>query len=226
MFDTKTLLNDLLGQAKGLVGQGGDLAARKLGVTNSGPDKDALVKGLGAGAIGGALLGLLLGTRSGRSLGGGVLKIGSLAALGTVAYKTYQTWQAKQSGQAAPSGAIAAPDTTVSDPLLLLRAMIAAANSDGTVDAGEKALITAELGKLGLDQDIAALIEAEIRQPLTATALATHVSGPQQAVEVYTLSASIIGGQSSAERAWLDQLAKALNLAPDLAHSIEGQLAA
>lgn len=226
MLDTKTLLNDLLGQAKNYANQGSDAAARKLGVSTSGTDKDALVKGLGAGAIGGALLGLLLGTRSGRSIGGGVLKIGSIAALGTVAYKAYQSWQAKQSGTIAPAAALPAPDTAVTDPVLLLRTMIAAAHSDGIVDAAEKTLITNELAKLGLEADAATMIETEIARPLDAKSLAAHVSSPQQAVEVYTLSASIIGGQNVAERTYLTQLATALNLAPDLAREIETQLAA
>jgi uncharacterized membrane protein YebE (DUF533 family) len=226
MLDTKTFLNDLLGQAKDLATKGGDVAASKMGVSTTGPDKDALVKGLGAGAIGGALLGLLLGTRSGRSIGGGVLKIGSIAALGTVAYKAYQSWQSKQSGAATPAAALPSPDTSVTDPLLLLRTMIAAAHSDGVVDAAEKTLITSELAKLGLEADAASMIEAELARPLDAKTLASHVANPQQAVEVYTLSASIIGGQNAAERAYLTDLATALNLAPDLAREIESQLAA
>ncbi len=225
MFDAKSLLNDLLGQAKTLANQGGDAAARKMGVATDGREKDVLMKGLGAGAIGGAVLGLLLGTKGGRSIGGSALKLGSLAALGTVAYKAFQNWQSK-SGAAAPvAGTLAAPDGATADASLLLRAMISAANADGHVDAAEKARITDQLGKLGLDADAAALIEKEIANPLDAKSLAALVPNQQQAVEVYALSVAVIDSQSAAERAYLNDLSKALNLAPDLVAEVEAQLA-
>jgi uncharacterized membrane protein YebE (DUF533 family) len=232
MFDAKSLLNEVLGQAKTLVGQGGDLATRKLGVPDAGPEKDSMMKGLGTGAIGGVVLGLLLGTKSGRKLGGSALKLGSLAALGTIAYKAYQGWQAKQSGgsapaESAPAVALPAPEQGASaDPVLLLRAMVAAANSDGHIDAEEKSRITEQLGKIGLGAAAASLIETEVSRPLDPKALAALVPNEQQAVEVYALSVAVVGEQTASEKAYLSQLAAALKLAPDLVHEIESQLTA
>ncbi len=225
MFDTKKLLNDLLLDAKGLATKGSDYAAGKLGTT-PGADKDNLVKGLGAGALGGVLMGLLLGTKGGRKIGGGALKLGSLAAIGTVAYRAYQQWQQSKVGTAAPAGQLAAPTEPKADPILLLRAMIAAANADGHIDAAERARITADINRLNLGADAAAALEAELKTPLSAEQLAHGINDPAVAAEVYTLSAGIIDEVSAAEAAYLQQLATALKLDAGLVAEIKRQLSA
>ncbi|MFY7904088.1 MAG: DUF533 domain-containing protein, partial [Rubrivivax sp.] len=58
-------------------------------------------------AVGGAL-GLLLGSKRGRGIGGKALKYGSVAAIGALAWKVYQDYQAGQRAQA-PAGAARAP---------------------------------------------------------------------------------------------------------------------
>jgi len=65
-------LGGLLGGA-GKGGQGGDLGT--------------LLKGAGGGALAAGALGLLLGNKSARKMGGKALTYGGLAALGVVAYK-------------------------------------------------------------------------------------------------------------------------------------------
>jgi uncharacterized membrane protein YebE (DUF533 family) len=224
MFDTKKLLNDLLSDAKALATKGTDLAASKL-ETKPGADKDNLAKGLGAGALGGVLMGLLLGTKGGRAIGGGALKLGSMAAIGTVAYRAYQQWQASKSGGAAPTGTLAAPAEPKADPLLLLRAMIAAANADGHIDADERARITADISRLNLGAEAAAALEAEIKAPLSAAALAHGINDPAVATEVYTLSLGIIDDANAAETAYLQSLAVALKLEPELVAEIKHALA-
>lgn len=71
---------------------------------------------LGAGAATGGVLGLLLGSKRGRSMGGTALKYGSIAAIGAVAYKAYNQWQAQQtqvaqSAKPLPSAAPASRET-------------------------------------------------------------------------------------------------------------------
>jgi uncharacterized membrane protein YebE (DUF533 family) len=224
MFDTKKLLNDLLSDAKGLAAKGGDIAAGKLG-TSPGNDKDNLVKGLGAGAVGGVLMGLLLGTKGGRKIGGGALKLGSLAAIGTVAYKAYQQYQASKGGTApAASGTLAPPAEPKADPILLLRAMIAAANADGHIDADERARITVDIGRLGLGTEAAAALEAELKTPLSAEQLAHGINDPAVGAEVYTLSAAIIDKVSPEEAAYLQRLTAALKLDGALVAQINTEL--
>jgi uncharacterized membrane protein YebE (DUF533 family) len=224
MFDTKKLLNDLLNDAKGLAAKGSELAASKL-ETTPGADKDNLTKGLGAGAVGGVLIGLLLGTKGGRKIGGGALKLGSLAAIGTVAYRAFQQWQNNKSGETvAVTGSLAAPADPKADPLLLLRAMIAAANADGHIDANERAQIASDINRLNLGSDAVAALEAELKTPLTAEQLAFGINDPAVAAEVYTLSLGIIGEVSSAEATYLQRLATALKLDPGLVAAIKSQL--
>ncbi|MCQ8200484.1 DUF533 domain-containing protein, partial [Vibrio parahaemolyticus] len=58
-------------------------------------------KTLGAGAIGGGLIGMLMGSKKSKTMakkmGSGALKVGGAAALGALAYNVYNDWQAKQS---------------------------------------------------------------------------------------------------------------------------------
>src|SRR5690606_3079667 len=63
--------------------------------------------GFGGGALAGGALGLLLGNKKFRKMGGKFAAYGGAAALGAVALKTYQDWQQKTAAQAA-AGAPAA----------------------------------------------------------------------------------------------------------------------
>ena len=106
----------------------------------------------------GGLAAILLGTKTGREFGGEALKLGGMAAVGALAYKAYRDWQAGKDVPAAPPAQpsvpmLPAPSGTPFNPSSesgqqklarhLLRAMIAAAKSDGHVDAQEQARIFA-----------------------------------------------------------------------------------
>ena len=60
-----------------------------------------MLSGKGGAALAGGALGLLLGSKQGRKMGGTVLTYGGLAALGALAYKAYGNWQAQQGAAAA-----------------------------------------------------------------------------------------------------------------------------
>ena len=109
------------------------------------------------GAAVGGVLGLLLGSGRGRSVGGKALKLGSVAAIGALAWKAYQEHQATQASQAAQAGRspAASPTTTAGGfaalpapqaewhGQVMLKAMIAAAKSDGHMDDRERELVQA-----------------------------------------------------------------------------------
>jgi uncharacterized membrane protein YebE (DUF533 family) len=76
----------MLETAKELSVEGRNLAEKKLGPPESGEKRNAMVLGMGKGALAAGVLALLLGTRAGRRLGGASLKLGGLAAVGTLAY--------------------------------------------------------------------------------------------------------------------------------------------
>ena len=221
MVDLRNILDGMLNDAKGLATKGKDMAADRLGGASG--DKDSLMKGLGVGAAGGALLGLLLGTKSGRKLGGGALKLGSLAAVGTLAYRAYQRYQ-NDKGQGAAQAPAAALEGPKADPLLLLRAMIAAANADGHIDDAERRAIEQEVIKLNLGSEATSALQTEIAMPRTAEALAHGINDPAVATEVYALSASIIDDANPQEAAYLARLAAALKLDDALVREITAQL--
>ena len=123
--------------------------------TETTKSKDIRWGQVGAGAAAGGALGLLLGQKRGRSMGGKALKYGSVAALGYAAYKIYQQHQASQNPAvaAAPPAAqplLAAPQLELNSQAML-KAMIAAAKADGHVDERERGLIEAELQRRHLD---------------------------------------------------------------------------
>ncbi|GMV47744.1 MAG: hypothetical protein AMXMBFR66_31420 [Pseudomonadota bacterium] len=191
-----------------------------------------------AGAAVGGVLGLLLGTRRGRRLGGAALRYGSVAALGALAWKTYQDHQARQQA-AAPRGAPSAPGATAGGVAaafealpapqqelhgrLMLEALVAAAMCDGHIDERERALVQGELERMGADAATQQWFDDALRRPVDARALAAAAATPEQAAEVYLASLLVVGERSPEERAYLEQLAAELRLEPGLKAELESR---
>ncbi|TAJ89367.1 tellurite resistance TerB family protein [Reyranella sp.] len=226
MFDAKRLLDQVVG------GQG------------SGGGGDFL-RGAGGGALAGGLAAILLGTKTGRKLGGEALKLGGVAAVGALAYKAYRDWQAgkqpapatpEQQQQQAPVPMLPAPSGTPFNPSTpseqqtlarhLLRAMIAAAKADGHVDAQEQARIFAEMDKLPLAADDKAFVMDELRAKLDIDAVASAASTPEEAAEIYTASLLAIDVDNAAERGYLGMLAARLKLDDALVAHLQQNVAA
>ncbi|MCP5273146.1 MAG: tellurite resistance TerB family protein [Burkholderiaceae bacterium] len=199
---------------------------------NAGPGKTDLGK-YATGAVAGGALALLLGSKRGRGLGGKALKYGSAAALGVMAWNVYRDWQAKQGGSGAVApGAAAAPTTPTAFAQLpapaqedhswtMLQAMIAAARADGHMDERERGLVEAELHRLEADPALRARVEAELRRPVDPAEVAAGADTPEKAAEVYLASVIVCDSTSTMERAYLDALATALRLPPDLKAELE-----
>jgi uncharacterized membrane protein YebE (DUF533 family) len=219
----QSLLDQLLKSGLGAVNEarGAVQGARERG------DLDKYATGAAAGGV----LALLLGTRSGRRLGGSALKVGSMAALGMLAWKTYQDWQAQQA-PAAPTAAAGAPATTPAalpppqdeaHGRVLLKAMIAAAKSDGHLDDRERALVEAELRRSEADAGLRSWFEAELRRPLEPADVAAGATTPELAAEVYLTSLLVADDTSTMERAYLDALARELRLDEGLKRQLESR---
>jgi len=181
------------------------------------------------GAAAGGVLALLLGTRSGRRMGGSALKIGSMAAMGMLAWKTYQDWQAQK------AAATGAPAPTLSAPLALpapqaeahdrvmLKAMIAAAKADGHLDERERELVEAELKRSESDATLRAWFETELRRPVEPADVAAGANTPELAAEVYLASVLVVDDTGTMERAYLDALARELRLDDGLKRQLEAR---
>ncbi|MGL5090633.1 MAG: tellurite resistance TerB family protein, partial [Aeromonas sobria] len=193
------------------------------GWLNDGGDKR---KGQMQGALAGGALGLLLGNKKVRKYGSQAAAVGGAAALGGLAYKLYQDWQAQQSAPAQPTHPISALEGNALDAraALLVRAMVAAARADGHIDAGEREKIQQYLTEQG-QSDTARWIDAELARPLDPHALAREVTDMELATEVYLASLLAIEVDHFMERGYLDELARALKLDDNLKGSIERQVA-
>lgn len=188
------------------------------------------------GAAAGGVLALLLGSRRGRSLGGSALKLGSVAAIGTLAWKVYQEHQARQQAQP-PAGAAGAPQNTPTLPgfaalpapqlelhsQAMLKAMIAAAKADGHMDDRERGLVEAELTRLGADAASRRWVEDELRRPVEPADVASASTSPEMAAEIYLASALVVDDTTTMERAYLDALATQLKLDPGLKAALEAK---
>ena len=238
MFDAKRLLDQFMGAQDGNqsgFGQQDQRGGQGFGGGNplgnltrgAGNLLGGSLGGIGGGAVAGGLAALLLGSKSGRKLAGNALALGGMAAVGALAYKAYQNYQAGKTPAASsstvpsvpmlppPSDTPFNPSTEADQQILgrnLMRAMIAAAKADGHVDAQEQAAIFAQMDRLNLDADDKAFVIDELRRPLDVDAVATGARSPEEAAEIYAASLLAIDIDNPAERGYLSLLAARLGL--------------
>ena len=227
-MDAKQIMDQLLQSGKDLAAKGKTMAEDKLGVPESeGTERDAMMTGLGKGAAVGGLLALLLGTKLGRRISGKALKYGSLAALGTVAYKAFQNHQQSSGQEVADAGEqIGKLDGEAAEKrsTTLLKAMISAAKADGHIDDKERDAIQTQMKNLNLSEEAMYLVHAELEKGIDVAALAGEVDSKSAAAEVYLASRMIIDVNDMRERAYLDDLASALELSDDLVEKLEAEV--
>ncbi|MGV8936469.1 MAG: tellurite resistance TerB family protein [Allorhizobium sp.] len=226
MFDAKMILDQFLGaQVPGTTGSVRDKAGEAIRMAKDNP--------LATGAIGA----VLLGTGTGRALTGSVLRLGGLAAIAGLGYQAYKNYQAGNAPDIAPAKgqgeqvllpppadspfSVDAPTASNDFALTLVRAMIAAAKSDGHIDDDERGLIMSKVQMSGLGAEAQAFLDRELAGATDIDALVSAVKTEEQKVELYTASRLAIDPDSRAERGYLDLLAGRLGLADALVDHIE-----
>jgi len=216
--------SDYLSKQPGLNKQTGDANQSQ---SSSDPLSGLLSGGTGKALAAGAI-GLLLGSKKARKVGGNLAVYGGLAALGVAAYKAYGNWQQGQSDMPVRqvmtidrlSGAEAEEHSQA-----ILRALIGAAKADGHIDDRERALIDGEISKLGGDAQLARWFDEELRKPLDPAEVAAASRSPEMAAEMYLASVLVVDDDSYMERAYLQELARQLQLEPALISELERQVA-
>jgi uncharacterized membrane protein YebE (DUF533 family) len=172
----------------------------------------------GIGALAGALMG------SGRGLGGAIrggIGGGAVTMLGLVA------WQAlKKSGAFPGQGgppAFREPQTDAEraeleqQSELLLKAMINAAKADGRIDESEMGRILGKVQGAGGDRAGLDFLRAEMARPMDTDGIVAAAKGrPELPAQVYAASLLAIEVDTPAEKGYLEQLASALGLAPEV----------
>jgi uncharacterized membrane protein YebE (DUF533 family) len=193
--------------------------------------------GFGGGLAAGGLLGVLLGNKGMRKMAGGLLGHGASAALGALAYRAYQNWQAGQQPKAAlPATPADAPKEgsrflprTAGDgrpfSLALIRSMIAAAHADGHIGPEEQKQIFEAVNRAGLDADDKAFVFDALQNPLSPLQIAALAGSQEQAAELYLAARLAIDPDHPAEKAFLETLSGALNLPAGLVTHLDAQVA-
>lgn len=221
-MDFNSILNQVLNVGQQITQQrkSGGTLGNILGNINN----DTL-KGFGGGVAATGLLSLLMGKKG---FGSNALQMGSMAALGALAYNA---WKNYQGGQAAPASAaqgqfIPAEERsqaqTAQASELTIKAMIAAAAADGRIDTAESSATLAQIGTE--NAEARAWLEQQIHNPPTPQTLAAEVGNdPALAAEIYLASRIVCGDLDRKEIVYLHELAEALHLDDALVEKLEHQ---
>lgn len=98
--------------------------------------------------------------------------------------------------------------------MLLIRAMIAAANADGKIDDTERRNIMSRLDSAGAGNEERRIVEQELANPQSMDALVRAVNDPETAEQVFMASLIAVDGDNPSEQHYLQYLATRLNIQP------------
>ncbi len=230
-MNTRALLEQLLKSGQSLLqdrqgSKGAGLGDLLGAVKGKGGGLGGLLSGAGGGAMAASAMGMLMGSKKARKYGGKALAYGGLAALGVLAYKALGNWQARQGDvqRSEPQTLDRLPPAEVEEhSQAILRALVAAAKSDGHVDERERTLIEGEFTRLGSDSELQQWLYHELNKPLDPVEVARAARTPEMAAEMYLASLMMVDQENFMERAYLDELARQLKLEPGLRQELEAQ---
>lgn len=218
-MNTRGLIDRLLQSGNELLqNQGGGRSmptARASAAPGSSDDLGQFLKGAGGGALAGTAVALLLGNRKFRKMGGKALKYGGAAALGLVAFKAFQNWQQNQRSapQHVPRTLDRVPEPEAEEhSQAILQSMLGAAKADGHIDDRERQLIDEQIAQLTGDRELEAWVDAELKKPVDPADIAARATTPELAAEMYLASLIMVDEESFMEKAYLDELARRLQL--------------
>lgn len=221
------------GQDSGLAGKAGEMLSQATG--KSPEELLAQAKGMfgenqmAAGAVLGALGGLLFGTSSGRSIAATAAKLGGLALIGGLAYKAYQDYSAGKPVHPEPAALMPAPTgsgfeaeaATDQTATLFIRTMIAAAAADGHIDEAEQEAILGGMKAAGFDPEANEWLSSEMANPASIDDLVAEAATPEVAAQVYTAARLAINPDVAEEKDFLAGLAGSLGLDAELVAHID-----
>ena len=181
--------------------------------------------GLAGGDMAGGIMALLIGNNSARKSAGTAVSFGGTALLGGLAYKAYKNWQESKNRQTTINeNSFTSAETLSADfQLTLLKAMIAAAQVDGHIDAYEQQRIFHSIKQMELSTEMKALLFDLLRQPVTVNELTLAVISMEQKTELYLVSCLVVDPDQPEDKAHLVELAQCLALPPSLTQQLHKQ---
>jgi len=169
--------------------------------------------------------------------GGGndLVKYGGLAVIGMLAWNAFRKWQSQSAGRAAftsgtPAAAgfapAAAPGGADAFSGVLLSAMAAAAQADGSLDGEELERIGGGLARMGAATPQREELIAFLTTPVDPQQVVDAATSPESALQIYAASAMAIRPDSAVEQQYLASLAQALGIDPGLKAQVDADLGA
>ncbi len=203
-------------------------------------------KGFLGGVAGGATTNLLT-SKKGRKGAAKLLKYGGVAAVGAIAWKAYKQYatNTQQTNQQSSSQSdltkkltqtpswqglqasnfrnLEGGDQAEQQAQFVLKTMVAAAMADGHVDATEYQKILSKADQIGLSLEEKNMLLSEMSSPMKLEQVIEQCDCPQLALEVYTASHFAIDSELDNGRAYLNLLARGLQIPDELVHAVEEQ---
>jgi uncharacterized membrane protein YebE (DUF533 family) len=127
-------------------------------------------------------------------------------------------------GPAAPASASANPEETRQHAVLLIRAMIAAANADGLIDKAERKAIMGRLLEAGLGEDDRSFLERELAEPPDVESLIPAIRTANLNEQAYAASLLAIEVDTPSERDYINYLRLQLGIDERTAEQVHRQL--
>ena len=115
-------------------------------------------------------------------------------------------------GPSVPTAPPPAESEDNADAVLLIRAMIAAANADGVIDESEREAILGRLRTVDLSPEEQAFITQELFSPADLETIVERVNSVALGRQVYAVSLMAIEVDTEKERQYMDTLANRLGL--------------
>lgn len=205
--------------------------------------------GLAGGAVAGGLVALLAGNKSIRKTATKAATYGGAAVLGGLAFKAYQNWKqnSAQSGQQVPKGATSYASASTSTQavssnfetealehmngaqtperfqIAILKAMIASARADGSIDKEEQTRISDAIERMEFDNATKSLLFELFLKPISIEEIVRDLDSDEQKAEIYLASCLVVNLDHQDEFVHLGNLSKALQLPEGLEHHLRTQ---
>lgn len=103
----------------------------------------------------------------------------------------------------------------------MIQTMISAAHADGRVDTDEERKILEKLQEQGMSREEKQILLQELHNPKPMEGLVEGINDPATAQMMYSIAALSIAIDTEAERQWLDRLAQALQISPNMQRFLE-----
>ncbi len=177
-----------------------------------------LNKLLGPAALGG-IAGVLLG---GKGIGG-LLKGALVGGGGAYLWDQYKK-RFREDNSANPQFQTGTISPAGERAERAIRAMIYAARADGNIDKQERDSIMQKLTAMNLGREGQQVVQAAMNENVDPAAVARGVMDEEEALQLFTLTCTVVKSDNFMEKQYLDGLAEALHIPADVKADIESKV--